>query len=186
MRILTWMMVALLLALPAVAQNPPVAPPSQKAPATKAPPPKAPAAKAQKRRPPAEKKVVRDVSKEKALVAEQLTLLTRFIYLYARISASIEQSEAQARGNEAAAAVARNKDTRAKLAQNVGGIRAGIERVENAFQQNPDASEFKPKLLAASEAVGTAEQLAAAGKLDEAGRAMLVAAERLTDLLRLM
>lgn len=175
MRILACLMAALVLALPVAAQNPPAAAPQ-----------KAPARKAQKRRPPPAKKAVRDVSREKALVAEQLALLTRFIYLYGRVSASIEQTEAQAKGSEAAAVAARNKEPRAKLAQNVSGIRAGIERVQNAFQQNPDTSEFQPKLLAASEAVGTAEQLAVTGKLDEAGRALVVAAERLTDLLRLM
>lgn len=139
-----------------------------------------------KKRPsaPAPKPTPVDLRPEAAQVAEQLKLLTRFLYLYAQISAGFKAADEQAkRGESSQAIIDRTKQSKASVVSNISGIREGLAKLEEAFHANPRLQRQYLKLLGASEAAATAEQLAAANRFDEAGKVLLSVAERLADVM---
>src|SRR5207249_2076913 len=110
-----------------------------------------------------------DLRAEAAQAAEQLKLLTRFLYLYARISVGLEAADEQAkRGETNQAAIARNNQNKASVVANISGVRAGLEKLGQSFHANPQLQLQYLKVLSAAEAAAKAEQLAAAGRFDEA------------------
>lgn len=140
--------------------------------------------KSQKRPPAAAKRPAADLRPQ---VAEQLKLLARFLYLYGKISAGFETAEEQARKGEMPESLAaKNKQNKASVVANIGGIKTGLEKLQDAFRANPQLQRQYLKLLAASDAAANAEQLAKADRFDEAGRALVGVAERLADLLAQM
>ena len=165
-RILT-LAVILLLALPAQA-----APQKRSSPSKK----RAPAAPA--KQPPS------DLRAEAAQVAEQLKLLTRFLYVYAPISAGFKAADEQAkRGETSPAVVERTKQNKARVVSNIRDVRAGLEKLQESFHANERLQRQYLKLLSATEAAATAEQLAASDRFDEAGKVLLNVAERLADVM---
>lgn len=139
--------------------------------------------KAQKQPTPALKRAPPDLRVQATQVAEQLKLLTRFLYLYGRISAGLEAADEQARrGETSEALLAKHRQNKASVAANINDLRAGLEKLEQGFHANPRLHRQYLKLLRASEVAVSAEQLAAANRFDEAGRALVGVAERLADL----
>jgi hypothetical protein len=154
---------------------------------TQALPQKQGTSKTQKRRAPAPVKPAPpppDLRAEAAQVAEQLKLITRFLYVYGRVSTGLETADEQAKRGEAnqtvLAQIQRNK---ASVVLNINGIRAGLEKLQQSFHANSRLQLQYLKLLSASETAAKAEQLAAANRFDEAGRTLLAVAERLADLI---
>lgn len=138
----------------------------------------------QKKRPTASaRRPAADFRAEAALVAEQLKLLTRFLYLYGRISTGLEAADEQAKkGDLPEALLAKTRENKASVTENIRGIRAGLEKLERSFHSDPRLHRSYLKLLGASEAAARAEQLATANRFDEAGRLLVGVAERLADL----
>src|SRR5262245_30644373 len=147
-------------------------------------------AEAQQKRSTAKKKtttpvkpVTPDLRPEANQVAEQLKLLTRFIYVYGKTANGLEVAEQDAAQGGASSAdlQAKLKQRRASLVTSFGGIKEGIDRLAQRFHQNQYLQIQYLKVLSASEAIASAQQLAANGKFDEAGRTLVAAAERLAD-----
>lgn len=121
---------------------------------------------------------------EATKVAEQIKLATRFLYVYGKISAGLETAEEQARRGELSQELkARMAQHRTSLVENIRGLRAGIEKLEQSYQSGPRRAQISHKLIGASDGIAQAEQLATAGRLEEAGRALLTVTERLVDFL---
>jgi len=137
-----------------------------------------------KKRPAASaKKPPTDARAEVKQLAEQLKLLSRFLYLYGRISQGLETADEQAKkGDMPAALLAKTKESKASVVANINGIRAGLEKLEQSFHANPRLQRSYLKVLSASEAAARAEQLASTNRFDEAGRLLVGVAERLADL----
>ncbi|MBI1745842.1 MAG: hypothetical protein HYR55_04545 [Acidobacteria bacterium] len=137
------------------------------------------------RRPPARgKSPAINARADAAKVAEQLKLLTRFIYLYGKISAGLETAEEQVRRGELdpelSSRIAKN---RSSVVDHIRGIRAGLEKLDQHFQSKSRTTRTSIRLIGAADQADAAEQLAGAGRFDEAGRALLRAAEQLLDFL---
>jgi hypothetical protein len=121
---------------------------------------------------------------EAAQVAEKLKLLTRFLYIYGSIAAGLREADEQARRGEAPPALlTKIKQDKASVASTISNFRAGMETLEQSFHANPRLQRPYLKLLSATEALATAEQLAAANRFDEAGKLLISVAERLADLM---
>ena len=119
-----------------------------------------------------------------AQVAEQLKLITRFIYVYGKISNGLETADDQVkRGQTNQALQAQNQQIKASVVTNIDSLRLGLEKLEQSFQANPQLDRYYAKLAGASQAATNAAQLAAANRFDEAGRVLLGVAERLADVL---
>lgn len=117
-------------------------------------------------------------------VAEQLKLLTRFVYVYGKISNGLETADEQAKRSQPTQAVqAQTQQTKASVVANIENLRAGLTKLEQSFDANPQLQLYSPKLNSAAQTVANAAQLAAANRFDEAGRALLGVADRLAELI---
>lgn len=131
---------------------------------------------------PAPKPTVIDMRPEALAVAEQLKNVSKFIFIYGKIVNGLEVAEEQTkRGQMTPAAAAKNKQTREALIASISSLRTGIEGVSKTLQANSRMQVQYLKLSYASEATASAEQLAIAGRFDDAGKALVTAVERLTD-----
>jgi hypothetical protein len=119
-----------------------------------------------------------------AEVAEQLKLLTRFIYVYGKVSNGLETADEQAkRGQLNQALLDQTKQSKAQLVSSISNLRPGLEKLEQNFHANPRLQLHYLKLTGASETIAQAAQLAAQDRFDEAGRVLLSAADRLAEVL---
>jgi hypothetical protein len=141
---------------------------------------------ARKKTTPAAKPATPDLRAEAGQVTEQLKLLTRFIYVYGKTANGLEMAELQAKQEATSAELqaklqAKNKQTRSSLVASIGSLKDGIDRVGQRFHDNQYLQIQYLKVLSASEAIASAQQLASDGKFDEAGRTLVAAADRLAD-----
>jgi hypothetical protein len=141
---------------------------------------------AKKKTTPTTKPATPDLRAEANLVAEQLKLLTRFVYVYGKTANGLELAELQAKQETSSPELqaklqAKNAQTRSALVASIGSLKDGVDRVGQRFHDNPYLQIQYLKVLSASEAIVSAQQLASGGKFDEAGRTLVAAAERLAD-----
>ena len=115
-------------------------------------------------------------------VAEQIALLSRFVYLYGKIVNGLEVAEEQARQEKPSPEVeATNRRTREALVQKITDLDQGVSALSSRFQSDLQLQVQYLRLAKASDALKEASQLAAAGQFHEAGTSLTVAIERLTD-----
>ena len=65
-------------------------------------------------------------------------------------------------------------------------MREGLDQLEIFFRSTPDLEQYYLKLAGSAAGAATAEDQAAAGHFDQAGRTMLGVVNRLTDVLLAM
>ena len=124
------------------------------------------------------------LSAEAAQVAEQIRLITRFIYVYGKVTNGLELAEEQSRQGEASPTVAtKTQQSKDAVVNNIRGLRTGLGNVVARFQNNPRLQVQYLKVSYAAEAVTNAERLAAGSKFDDAGKSLVAAVERLTEVL---
>jgi len=117
-------------------------------------------------------------------VADQLKILTRFIYLLGGIAKGIEQTDEAIRRNQPSPAIVeqsnRNKATVKTSLQNV---RVGLDSLEIYFRTTPELQRYYIQLAGVAAGAANAEELAAANQYDRAGRSLLDVVNRLADVL---
>ena len=136
-----------------------------------------------KRRPAATRSARRSssgVAVARERVAEQIKLLTRFLYLFGRISNEIEASEEGARR---AGEPMSNRNRRA-LIENLRNVRAGLEQLETDFRTTPELEPYYTRVAGVAARAAEAESQAAANQLDGAGRSLILVVNQLADALR--
>jgi hypothetical protein len=120
-------------------------------------------------------------------VAEQIKNLTRFVYLLGGVAKGIEQVDEAARRNEASpAALDQNTKNKAAVKASLQNVREGLDQLEIFFRSSPELERYYLKLAGSASGAATAEDQAAAGHFDQAGRTMLGVVNRLTDVLLAM
>lgn len=125
-----------------------------------------------------------NLSAEAAQVAEQIRLITRFIYVYGKVANGLELAEEQGRQGETTPAVAaKTQQSKDAVVNNIRGLRTGLGNVVARFQTNSRLQVQYLKISYAAEAVTNAERLAASGRFDEAGKSLVTSVERLTEVL---
>lgn len=125
-----------------------------------------------------------NLSAEAAYVAEQVKIVTRFVYVYGKIANGLELAEEQIRRGElSATAVANNRKTKEAVIGNITGVRTGLETLAGRFQANTRLQVQYLKLSYAAESAANAERLVANGRFDEAGKSLVQAVERLADVM---
>lgn len=136
------------------------------------------------RRPPAAPKPTPtpDLKVEAGQVAEQVKNFSRFIYIYGKIINGFEVADEQARtGKMTPADTARNRDSKTAVVANIRNLKVGLDNLARSFQSNPRLQVYYLKLTFAVDSARDAEQFAAAGRFDEAGKSLVTTIERLTD-----
>ncbi len=125
-----------------------------------------------------------DHREEAAALSEQLKIISRFLYLYGRISNGLETAEAQEKRGELSRTLSdKNKQNRTRVAENINGLKAGLEQLSAKFQNKPGLLSPSLKIQSSTEDIAAASQMAEAGQFDEAGRTLVKVAERLAEAL---
>jgi Cu/Zn superoxide dismutase len=120
-------------------------------------------------------------------VADQIKNLTRFVYLLGGVAKGIEQADEAARKNEASpTALQQNEQNKATVKTSLRNVREGLDQLEIYFRSTPELQGYYLKLAGSAAGAATAEDQAAAGHFDQAGRTLLGVVNRLTDVLLVM
>jgi hypothetical protein len=120
-------------------------------------------------------------------VAEQIALLSRFVYLYGKIVNGLEVAEEQAREEKPSPeVVASTRRTREALVQKIVDLDEGVSALMGRFQADLQLQVQYLRLAKAGDALKEASQLASTGQFHEAGMSLTVAIERLTDTIMTM
>ena len=132
-----------------------------------------------------EKKLV-EIRSGREQIANQIKVLTQFLYLYGTIAKSIETAEQVNRNNEQTS-VGMSSDriaqSKAKLRDSIKNLRIGLDQLESSFRLNPVLQNYYSKLAGVAKLGQTAESQAAAGALDQSGKTLLSAVSKLADAL---
>ncbi len=117
-------------------------------------------------------------------VADQIKILTKFIYLLGGVAKGLEGVDDAARSNEASAAIldqaARNKTT---VRNSIRSVREGLDKLEIDFRATAELQRYYIKLAGVAAGAANAEDQAAANQFDKAGRTLLEVVNHLTDVL---
>ena len=120
-------------------------------------------------------------------VADQIKNLTRFLYLLGGVAKGIEDLDAAARSNQGSpTALQQNEQNKARLRSTFQDFRVGLDQLEISFRSTPELEQYYLKLAGSAAGAATAEDQAAAGHFDQAGRTLLGVVNRLTDVLLAM
>ena len=119
-------------------------------------------------------------------IAAQIKALTQFLYLFGGIAKNIETADrVNSNPNESSAGVSPEQLSlsRAKVKESIATLRAGLDKLESSFRLSAVLQTYYPNLSGVAKFAQTAENQAAAGTLDQAGRSLIAAASKLTDAL---
>src|SRR5436190_6806847 len=117
-------------------------------------------------------------------VADQIKNLTRFVYLLGGVAKGIEQVDEAARKNEASpTALQQNDQNKAAVKNSLRNVRVGLDALEIYFRSTPGLEGYYRTLVGSASGAASAEELAGAGRVDQAGRTLLSVVNRLTDVL---
>lgn len=119
-----------------------------------------------------------------ARVAEQIKILTRFIYLLGGVAKGLETVDDATQRNEASAAIIdQAKQNKATVRASIRNVKDGLDKLEIDFRTTPELQRYYIKLAGVASGAAKAEDLAAANQFDKAGRALLEVVNHLTDVL---
>jgi hypothetical protein len=119
-----------------------------------------------------------------ARVADQIKVLTRFLYLLGGVAKGIEAADAAARAGEATPAqVEQTEKSKATVKESLRNVREGLDNLEIDFRTKPELLRYYTKLAGVAAGAAAAEDQAAANQFDQAGRSLLGVVNRLTDVL---
>lgn len=120
-------------------------------------------------------------------VGDQIKNLSRFLYLLGGVAKGIEQLDEAARSNQGSpAALQQNEQNKAKVRSSFQDFRVGLDQLEIHFRSTPELQPYYIKLAGSAAGAASAEDLAGAGRFDQAGRQLLGVVNRLTDVLLAM
>ena len=120
-------------------------------------------------------------------VAEQIKLMSKFIYLLGGVASGIASVDEAVKKNEASPAVIQsNQQSKAIVKKGFQDFRESLDRLETEFRNQPELQPFYIKLAGSAAGAAKAEELATAGQYDAAGRTLLTVINRLADVLVIM
>ena len=120
-------------------------------------------------------------------VADQVKILTRFLYLLGGVAKGIEQIDEAAKKNEASpTALQQNEQNKTTVKTSLRNVREGLDALEIYFRSTPGLQSYYLKLAGSASGAADAEAQAAMGQFDRSGRTLLGVVNRLTDVLLIM
>jgi len=120
-------------------------------------------------------------------VADQVKILTRFLYLLGGVAKGIEQIDEAAKKNEASpTALQQNETNKTTVKTSLRNVREGLDALEIYFRSTPGLQSYYLRLAGSASGAADAEAQAAMGQFDQSGRTLLSVVNRLTDVLLIM
>jgi len=115
-------------------------------------------------------------------VAEQIRLLSRFLFVYGKVANGLEIARDQAARKQTTPAIeARNRQTLEGLVAGIDRLAGSIENLTESFKNDPQMQIQYLRIAGARDAVTEAADLANRQQFEEAGLALVTAIERLTE-----
>ncbi len=125
-----------------------------------------------------------EVQRGAARVADEIKILTRFIYLLGGVAKGLESVDDDMRRNEASAAnIDQARQQKASARASIKTVRERLDKLEIDFRSTPELQRYYIKLAGVAAGAASAEDLAAANQFDKAGRTLLEVVNHLTDVL---
>ncbi len=126
-------------------------------------------------------------SEAAARVAEQVKNLSKFLYLFGGVGKDLAAADAAIKRGEASRDVAtRTRQNKAALLNSLQNVRDGLDKLEADFRFTPQLQPYYLKLKGVANSAAGAEEQAAAGDYEDAGRTLLEVVNQLTDVLLAM
>lgn len=126
-----------------------------------------------------------DVAAEATEAANTLKGLTKFIYLYGKVSNGFEIADEQARKTRVPASVIeQNTNNKNALIRSISGQKDAVDRLAKILEPNQKLQVQFINLAGVTQKISEAMALVGNNQYDEAGRSLLTAADRLTDILQ--
>jgi hypothetical protein len=117
-------------------------------------------------------------------VADQIKILTRFIYLLGGVAKGLEGVDDAVRRNEASPAILEQaKQNKATVRSSIRSVKDGLDKLEIDFRTTPELQRYYIKIAGVAAGAANAEDQAAANQFDKAGRTLLEVVNHLTDVL---
>jgi hypothetical protein len=125
-----------------------------------------------------------DFTVQRTKVAEQISIITRFIFVYGKITNGFETAFDQEKSKQTSPEIiAKVQQARDKLAANIGNLKIGLSDLARTFQSDSRLQVQYLKLTGASDAVSTAQSAVTANRFEDGGKALILSVEKLTDTL---
>lgn len=120
-------------------------------------------------------------------VADQIKILTKFIYLLGGVAKGLEGVDDAARRNQATpAAIDQAQKSKLVVRNSIRNVREGLDQLETHIRSTPELQRYYIKIAGVAAGAAAAEEQAAANQFDRAGRSLLDVVGRLTDALQEM
>ena len=120
-------------------------------------------------------------------VADQIKILTKFIYLLGGVAKGLESVDDAVRRNQASpGAIDQAQRSKLVVRNSIRNVRDGLDQLESYVRTTPELQRYYIKLAGVAAGAATAEEQAAANQFDKAGRTLLEVVGRLTDALQEM
>lgn len=125
-----------------------------------------------------------DTRKETAEVVTTLKALTKFLFLYGKIANGLEVAEDQARrGRLSTTVIEQNVRNKNGVQAGIAGLKEQVDKLGQILQANPKLQIPYINLAGVTQKIVEAQGLVQNNQFDEAGRSLVTAVERLTDIL---
>jgi hypothetical protein len=154
----------------------------------------APASAQRRRKTPAKKKPVaaapvvdaavterREAAKR---IADQVKSLSHFLYLLGGVTKTVQAADEASQGPQVSPDVIRATErSKATVREAIHNVQIGLDQLESDFSAKSSLRPYYHLLIGATDIAATANQQADAGQFDQAGRSLLKALDKLTDVL---
>ncbi len=117
-------------------------------------------------------------------VAEQIKVLSKFLYLLGGVTKGIEAADAAVQDGQASQSIQNQTErNKAVVRDSIKSMREALDQLQVDFRLKPDLQRYYTRLAGSAAGAATAEDQAAANQFDRAGRSLLTVVNRLTDVL---
>jgi hypothetical protein len=125
-----------------------------------------------------------DTRAEATQVANTLKALTKFIFLYGKIVNGLEVADEQAKRSKLTPRVIeQNIENKNGVLNGIGGLKDQVDKLGVVLQSNPRLQVPYVNLAGVTQKIAEAQELVRNNQYDEAGRSLVTATDRLTDIL---
>lgn len=125
-----------------------------------------------------------DTRKEATEVATTLKALTKFLFLYGKIANGLEVAEDQAKRSRVPTnVIEQNIRNKNGVLGGITGLKEQVDKLGKLLQAHPKLQVPYVNLAGVTQKITEAQGLAQNNQFDEAGRSLVTAAERLTEIL---
>jgi hypothetical protein len=125
-----------------------------------------------------------NTQKEAAEVATTLKALTKFLFLYGKVANGLEVAEDQAKRTRVPANVLeQNVRNKSGVQAGIAGLKEQVDKLGQVLQAHPKLQVPYINLAGVTQKIVEAQGLVQNNQFDEAGRSLVTAVERLTDIL---